>query len=116
MTTTMTDTTTAVLGHHVQALVSHDIEGVMADYSEESVILSPNGAITGLAGIRAFFMGAIDMLTPDAIAAMKVSAQVIEGEYALVVWSAGAVVPFAADSFHVRGGKIMMQSYAPKFD
>ena len=57
MTTTMdvAQQTEATLGHHLQALTVKDIEAVLSDYSEESILFTPNGVITGLDQLRGFF-------------------------------------------------------------
>lgn len=44
-----------VLAHHLQALAGGDLDGVLSDYTEDSILFSPQGLIRGLAGIRSFF-------------------------------------------------------------
>jgi len=104
-------TTEAVVKHHVQALVSGNLDGVMDDYARDAVIFSPNGASKGLENIRAMFTAAMKMLTPAVMANMKVIRQEIDGEYAYILWSALPAVPFAGDTFRVHNGKIVMQSF-----
>lgn len=104
-------TTEAVLQHHVQALVSRNLDAIMEDYARDSVLFSPSGAAKGLESLRAAFTGVLGMLTPEALANMKVIKQDISGEYAYVLWSALPAVPFGGDTFYVHNGKIMMQSF-----
>jgi len=101
----------AVLQNHVQALVSHDLDGVMKDYTEDSVVFSPRGVTKGLNSIRASFSRIITIYTPEVIANMKTIRQEIYGEYAYVLWSAVPAVLFGGDTFHIRDGKILMQSF-----
>ena len=107
----MATTTEAVLKQHVQALLSRNVDSLMKDYSRDSVLFSPNGAFKGLESIRAGFTAVLGMLTPEAMANMKVIRQDIDGEYAYVLWSALPAVTFGGDTFRVHNGKIVMQSF-----
>ncbi len=111
MTTTTLSTTEAVLGQHVQALIARDIDAIVSDYSDDAVVFAPNGVFKGLENIRAFFTGALGMLNPEAMNNLAVSKQEIDGEFAYVIWSALPVISFAGDTFCVRDGKIVLQSF-----
>lgn len=110
MATATANATEAVLAQHVQALVSRNLDSVMKDYTDDAVVFSPNGAFKGPANIRAFLTAGLEMLTPEALANLKVFRQEIDGEYAYVLWSADPVLPFAGDIFRIHDGKIVMQS------
>jgi ketosteroid isomerase-like protein len=104
-------TTESVIQHHVQALMSRNLDEIMKDYCEDSVMCSPMGVSKGLKGIRESFTGALGMLTPEAMGNMKSIKQDIVGEYAYALWSALPAVKFAGDTFHIHNGKILMQSF-----
>ncbi len=104
-------TTVFVLGQHVQALVSRNLDAIMADYSHDAVIFSPNRAFKGPDNIRAFFTASLNMLPPEATNNLAVIKQDIDGEFAYVLWSALPVISFAGDTFCVRNGKIVLQSF-----
>ncbi len=110
MATGAQNTTEAVLGQHVQALVSRNLDSIMSDFTDDSVLFSPNGAFKGLENIRAFFTAALEMLPPAALGNLKVIKQEIDGEYAYVLWSADPALSFAGDMFRIQDGKIVMQS------
>ncbi len=104
--------TEAVLNHHLQALAARDLDGLVSDYTEESVIinnLSPT-PIQGLGAIRQFMAQMVEVFTPEVLATFKASQQVIEGEIVYVVWSAGKTIPFGTDTVVVRDGKIVAQT------
>lgn len=101
----------AVLNHHVQALISRNIDNIMEDYTDDSVVFTPTATFKGLQGIRAGFTAMLGMFTPEVLANMKANKQEIEGEYAYVLWSALPAVPFGGDTFYVHDGKIIMQSF-----
>jgi ketosteroid isomerase-like protein len=114
MATASASMTETVLGQHVQALVSRDLDKIVADYSDDAVLFSPQGAFKGPANIRAFFTAALDMLTPEAMGNLKLIKQEIDGEFAYILWSATPVIPFAGDTFCVHNGKIVLQSFVPQ--
>jgi ketosteroid isomerase-like protein len=103
--------TEAILGHHVQALMSRDLDSIMEDYADNAVMFSPNGTFKGPEGIRACFMATLGKLMPEVIQNMKVIRQEIDGDYAYVFWSSAPSIPLGSDTFCVRDGKIVMQSF-----
>jgi ketosteroid isomerase-like protein len=111
MTTENINSTEAILGHHMQALMSRDVDEIMKDYNSNSVLFSPLGAAIGLESIRANFTGIVGMLTPEVLGNMKLLKQDINGEYAYILWSAAPVVLNGGDTFHVQDGKIIAQSF-----
>ncbi len=46
------------------------------------------------------------------MANLQVIRQDVDGEFAYVFWSAAPAVVVAGDTFCIRGGKIVMQSFA----
>lgn len=102
-------TTEATLARHLQA-ISENIDAVLSDYTEESVLFTQDGPIVGLTGIRAFFERFIGDAPPALIAALTIVRQDIHGEVAYVIWKAEPFVALATDTFVVRGGKIVTQT------
>ncbi len=108
-------TTEAVFAHHMQALFARNVDDLVSDYTEESILFSANGISTGLEQIRGFFNYAVSVMTPDVLAVAKVVRQDVQGEYAFVVYAAPPTVIMGADTFYIRAGKIVMQSFAAQF-
>jgi ketosteroid isomerase-like protein len=115
MTTNTIATTETILGKHLQAIFARDLDAILSDYVEESVLFTQNGTFKGLEAIRGFFTFALTIFTPEVIATMNLSKQDIHGEYAYIVWTAGATVLMGSDTFLIRNGKIIMQSFAAQF-
>lgn len=111
MTTTTLTTTESVLGQHIQSLVSRNLDAIVSDFSEDAMVFTPNGAFKGPENIRAFFTAALEMLNPESMSNLAVIKQDIDGEFAYVLWSAKPAVSFAGDTFCVRNGKIVLQSF-----
>ena len=100
--------TEAVLVHHLQTM---DVDDILSDYTEESFLLTSNGPFHGLSGIRAFFEAFFKSGTPEMMAAYQLVRQDICGEIAYIVWKAEPFIPLATDTFVVRNGKIIEQTF-----
>jgi ketosteroid isomerase-like protein len=103
-------TVEAVMQHHGQALLSGNLDELLKDYTRDSVMFTPMETYKGPERIREAFAGLMKMLPPEALANFKITKQEVQGEYAYVLWSALPTFPSAGDTFHVRKGKIIMQS------
>jgi ketosteroid isomerase-like protein len=44
-----------VFGHHAQTLMAEDLDGILADYTDASYLVSPSGVLRGKNAIRGFF-------------------------------------------------------------
>ena len=103
--------TQATLVHHLQAL-AEGVDSILSDYTERSVLFTPDGPLRGLDEIRAFFTGFLASSPPGLIQAMALLREDIDGEVAYVLWHAEPFVPLATETFVVRGGKIVAQTLA----
>lgn len=55
----MVPTTEQVLRRHVKCFSEGDLEGLVADYSPDAILFTPNGPLKGHETIREFFRGLI---------------------------------------------------------
>ena len=111
--------TAQVLSHHLNALGDGKLDEVLDDYNEDSVVVTPNGTIKGLPGIRALFQGFLSGLFEPGTYDLTMDTRLVEGEVALIVWRAkcaSADIVLGTDTFIVRGGKIVAQTYAAKVE
>ena len=118
MATHVTETT-AVLEHHMRALLSGDLEAILDDYTEDSVLISPDGAFKGRRAIRTLFERFVSGLFKPGTYEIFVDARTLEGDVALIVWHAkcaGADIVHGVDTFVVHSGKIAVQTYAGKIE
>lgn len=82
--------TAEILDHHLKCFAKRDLDGVMADYSEDAVFLGPNGALLGRNAIQSFFQTIfVEFAKPGVSFSLK--QQLIEREYAYIVWTAETV-------------------------
>ncbi len=107
-----TQQTTTTLQHHLTAIAQGNLDAILSDYTEESVLFLADNTLPGLDPIRNFFATLLATLPADWMADFKMIRQAIEGEVAYIVWQAPPVFPLATDTFVVRKGKIVAQTFA----
>jgi ketosteroid isomerase-like protein len=103
--------TEATVTRHLQA-IPQGIDALLADYTEASVFYTPDGPLHGLAAIRGFFEGFLASSPPELVQAFTVTRLDVHGETAYLLWKAEPFIPLATDTFLVRDGKILVQSFA----
>ena len=101
--------TQATLDRHLQAF-GEGVDAIMRDYTDASVILTPDGPLRGTEAVRRFFHGFLVDSPPELARAMTLVHHAVEGETAYVVWKAEPFIPLATDTFHIRDGKILVQT------
>ena len=109
----MAVSTESVLDHHLQTFGGQGSAGLLADYTDRSMVILPNGAVLrDVEQIEALFVGLFaEFAKPGA--SFNLGQKVIEGEIAYITWSADTadnVYEFATDTFIIRGGKILTQT------
>jgi ketosteroid isomerase-like protein len=109
--------TRAVLEHHLAAMDAGDLEEVLKDYTEASVLLTVDGVFAGLEALRGFFQA--DLAGSDPSATFAVDVIRISGDVAFIVWhgsGATSEIPLGTDTFVVRDGKIVTQTVAARVE
>ena len=105
-----------VLEHHLKCFDDGDLDGILSDYAPSVVLFTSDGPLRGADAIRPLFQAMIaEFGKPGATFSMK--QQSVECDYAYIVWSAETadnVYEMATDTFVVRDGKIVAQSFAGK--
>lgn len=107
-----------VLMHHLQAIGAGDVDAIMADYAEDAVLFTPNGALHGHNEIRTLFEAMVTGVLPPGSSFVMLQ-QIIEGEIAYIVWSAESDsydIPFGTDTFFIHDGKIVTQTFAAQME
>jgi ketosteroid isomerase-like protein len=109
-------TTNDVVDQHMKSFRENDLDGVLADYSSDAVLFTPGRPLKGLGEIKPFFQAFLsEFAKPGASFSMR--QQCVEGDYAYILWSAETAdnsYEAATDTFVVRNGKIVAQSFAAK--
>ena len=109
-------TTSEVVDRHMKCFEERDLEGVLADYSSDAVLFIPGRSLKGLGELKPFFQTFLaEFAKPGASFSMR--QQSADGDYAYILWSAESAdnsYELATDTFVVRNGKIIAQSFAAK--
>jgi len=106
--------TQEVLDHHWKAFQANDLDATMADYSEESVLITPDKTFKGLSEIRENFVFAFSLFPKDSTA-FQLDKSIVNQDVGYIIWQATAPkikITFGTDTFIIRDGKIVRQTYA----
>lgn len=114
MSSDVSQQTEAVLLHHLQAFGAGNVDEILADYTADSLVVTPDGEIRGMDGLRQLFTQFVTVILPPGCD-FEILQQIVDGEHAYIFWKAESDnydVPFATDTFVVRDEKIVFQSFA----
>lgn len=103
-------TTEQVLNHHLTSLGGEDIDAVLEDYTDRSIIVTPGGQARGLEQIRKLFEGLIATVPK---AQYTLNSSTIVDQVVLLEWSAASEkthISNGVDTFVIVSGKIMYQT------
>jgi ketosteroid isomerase-like protein len=117
---THVSTTRRVLEHHLDAFGDQDLDAIMEDYAEDSVVVTNTGTYRGLDGIAGLF----EELFADfgqAGSEITVDQREVEGDVAYIVWHGETPdneYTFATDTFLVDGERevIVTQTFAGRVE
>ena len=102
--------TEAILGRHLRAFANGDVDAIINDYTDESVLFTPGGTVRGLTQLRKFYDG---ILTdqPGYFLNFDMMFKDVEGDVGFIVWFSDPEAPMGTDTFVVRDGKIVTQTF-----
>ena len=109
-------TTRDVLRNHLTSFGKGDLDGILADYAPTAVLFTPAGPLVGIDAIRPLFVGLLaEFAKPGS--SFELKHQSIHGDHAYILWSAETAdnrYDLATDTFVVKDGKIVAQSFAAR--
>ena len=116
MTPTRSRTPQEVFAHHGKALAAGDLDEIVVDYADDSVVITAAGASRGKDGIRKAFATLLGDL-PNA--AWDLKNQIFDGDVLFLEWVADSAVnrvDDGVDTFVFRDGMIWAQTvrYTPQ--
>ena len=110
------NTTREILDRHLKCFGEGNLDGILADYAATAVLFMPDGPLKGTDAMRPVFKAIFaEFGKPGAAFAMKHLS--VDGEHAYILWTAETadnVYEMGTDTFVVRDGKIVAQSFAGK--
>ena len=99
-----------VFQHHAEVLGAGDLDGIVEDYSDDAVFISPAGVKRGKDGIREAFT---KLLADVPNADWALPTQIYDGDVLFLEWTATAAatkVEDGIDTFIFRDGQIRLQT------
>ena len=105
-----TRTPQEVFQHHAEVLVAGDIDGIVEDYADDAVFITPDGVRHGKKGVREGFE---KLLADLPSAEWQVPTQIFEGDLLFIEWNATSERTRAEDgidTFVFRDGLIRAQT------
>lgn len=105
-----TRTPQQIFQHHAEALGGEDLEGIVADYSDDAFFISPAGVLRGKAGIRQAFT---KLLSDVPKANWDLKTQLYEKDILFLEWAADSAktkVDDGIDTFVFKDGFIRVQT------
>ncbi len=103
-----------VLLNHLHSFASNDLDTLMGDYTEESVLITHEEIYNGKDSIRGFFTGMMEHFPADQ-SDFKLDKMVSNDELVFIVWHAttpSLEVALGTDTFVIKKGKILKQTFA----
>jgi hypothetical protein len=100
-----------VFQHHAQALGAEDLEGIVSDYTDDAIFITPDGGVLrGKDGVR---QGFIKLLSDVPQATWNLPTQIYENDILLLEWEADSErtkVEDGIDTFVFVDGLIRVQT------
>jgi hypothetical protein len=105
-----------VLDNHLKCFGAGDLQGILADFAPGAVLLTPDGPLVGADAMKPMYQALIaEFAQPGSSFHLKV--QSVVDHYGYILWTAETadnVYELATDTFVVRDGKIVAQSFTGK--
>ncbi len=98
------DISESILYHPLGAFGARDVDAILEDYTEDSVIIIPNSIIKGLDNIRGLFVNLTQNILPQG-SKFELVEKVAIGNIAYLIWNAesdGYKIPFSTDTSFLK--------------
>jgi ketosteroid isomerase-like protein len=112
--TALNDASRNIVMHHLGSFQDNDLEAVIADYTNESILITQDRTYKGPAEIKDFFAGLMTHF-PKQKSSFELDKVVVNNELVYIVWHATTPsldVALGTDTFIIRDGKIYQQTFA----
>ena len=112
-TTTADEISKEVVMHHLNSFLDNNLEALLSDYTNESVLITQAATYSGLQEIRVFFVG-LSMHFPQQKSNLVLDKVVANDDLVYIVWHANTpslLVPIGSDTFIIKDDKIYQQTF-----
>ena len=104
--------------HHMDSFYNNDIDALMSDYTEESIIVTLEQTFKGLKEIRKFVQQLV-VFFPKGKTILVLDRISIEDDLGYIVWHAKTPkldIPLGSGTFILKNGKIFQQTFVGQLD
>ena len=112
--TTLNDASGKIIMHHLGSFQDNDLEALITDYTNESVLITREETYKGPGEIKEFF-ASLMIHFPKLKSNFQLDKLVVNNELVYIVWHANTPslnVSFGTDTFIIKDGKIYQQTFA----
>ena len=109
--------TREVLDHHLRSVADGELDEVLSDYVDESVLVTGDFVAKGQDAIRDAFKDFLAGTFKPGTYEFALDTIRVDGNIAFIIWHAKCAsvdVEFASDTFLIRDGRIVAQTFAAK--
>jgi len=106
----MARSTEQIFQDHMRALLNGDFPALMADYADDAILMTMDGANVGKAAIQAYFVNSLSAMPNTRLSP---TGHVVHKDAVLLTWtgvSDVATVPHGVDTFVIHDDKIWLQT------
>jgi ketosteroid isomerase-like protein len=103
--------TEAILGHHMQPFTAKDLDALLSDYTEDSVVITAEKTYKGKAEIGTFFLVMLAGVTPEFLAAFNMVKQEIVGDIAYINFTGERFLTLGSDTLVMKDGTKAVQAF-----
>ena len=118
MSDEITSKTTEILDRQNALFVKGNVDELIKDFAEQAILFTPDGVLEGIDSIKKFYTEVTTKVLPPG-SDFNITKQEVRGETAYIVWSAESKkyrFPLGTDTFVIRDGKIVSQTFAAKIE
>ena len=111
--TALNDASRNIIMHHLSSFRDNDLEGVVSDYTNESVLITEDANYTGPVEIKAFFEDLMRHF-PKQKSSFELDKVVVNDDLVYIIWHAKTPtldVSLGSDTFIIKDGKIYQQTF-----
>jgi len=110
----LSDASKNLLMNHLNSFQDNNLETLMSDYTNESVLITEEATYSGFEEIEAFFVALISHFPKQKSTFQLDKMVVVNDGLAFITWHAKTPsldVPLGSDTFIIKDGKIYQQTF-----
>jgi len=108
------NSTKNVVSNHLNSFIANNLDAVISDYTNSSVLITQEATYTGPAEIRQFFAALMEHF-PAGRSNFELDKLEVRDDMAFIIWHAttpSLEVILGTDTFIIKAGKIQQQTFA----